>query len=146
MVQNISPQRINIQNISADEKNKRLNELRGKYKYFTPIPSNVTYVPLNNIIKPDNTIDDTIIKQIPSGAIIEIIRPNWDLFKLIGTNLNIAHLGFVVWENNIPYFIHASSDKMMVVKVPLLLYLKNAQSNPKIKGINIQTIVYTLYE
>lgn len=81
-----------------------------------------------------------IINQIPNGAIIEIVRPNWDLYKIIGTNMNVSHLGFVVWENNKPYFIHASSDKLMVVKTSLIDYLKNAKKNPTIKGINIQII------
>ena len=81
-----------------------------------------------------------IIKQIPNGAIVEIIRPNWDLYKVIGTNLNVSHLGFVVWEKDKPYFIHASSDKLMVVKTPLIEYLNIARDNPTIKGINIQII------
>ncbi len=138
---NLPISRVRLQALNNIERAKKLNVLHAKGADFKKELSTIAYVPLDKIFPNDDEVDMQIIKQIPNGAIIEIVRPNWDLYKVIGTNLNVSHLGFVVWENNQPYFIHASSDKLMVVKTPLLEYLKIAQKSPTIKGINIQIIL-----
>nr|WP_277619301.1 N-acetylmuramoyl-L-alanine amidase-like domain-containing protein [Legionella norrlandica] len=80
---------------------------------------------------------------MPNGAIIEIVRPNWDLRKEIGTALNISHLGFAIWINDKLYFRQASSQYGKVIDVPLIDYLDKARSSPTIKGINIQVVLPT---
>ena len=138
---NMPIERIRLTNAKDSEKTKKLASLREKAKKQKKSLSIIPYIPLNKIFPNDDTVDMHIVKQIPNGAIMEIIRPNWDLCKVIGTHLNVSHLGFVIWEDNKPYFIHASSDKLMIVKVPLISYLKIARENPSIKGLNIQIII-----
>ncbi len=81
-----------------------------------------------------------LFKQIPNGAIIEIVRPNWDLTKQIGTHLNISHLGFAFWQQGNLIFRHASSEARQVTETPFIHYLKKAKKSPTIKGINIQVL------
>lgn len=134
-------ERIRLQGEKDRNREKKLIALREKGKQQKKSLSVIPYIPLTEIMPSEDQVEMEIIKQIPSGAIMEIIRPNWDLCKVIGTHLNVSHLGFVVWENEKPYFIHASSDKLMIVKVPLVSYLKVARENPTIKGVNIQIIL-----
>lgn len=137
---NMPIERIRLEGLKDKEKKQKLINLRKKGKNQKKSMSIISYLPLTTILPRPDKVDMHIVKQIPNGAIMEIIRPNWDLCKVIGTNLNVSHLGFVIWENEKPYFIHASSDKLMIVKVPLINYLKIARESPTIKGINIQII------
>jgi len=73
---------------------------------------------------------------------MEIVRPNWNLQDKIGTNLHISHLGFIIWQDNQPYFRHASSESKKVVNVSLKSYLKDMLKSPTIKGVNIQIVPF----
>lgn len=126
---------------NKEKEQQALLTLRKQYKKVTKENSSIPYIPLDILFNEDGNPNMDIFKQIPNGSIVEIIRPNWDLRKLIGTNLNVSHLGFVIWENHEPFFINASSNKLMIVKTPLIEYLREAINSPTIKGINIQTIM-----
>jgi len=80
---------------------------------------------------------ERIQKQIPDGSIIEIVRPNWDLTKEIGTHLHISHLGFAFRTHQGLVFRNASSTLHKVADVPLDQYLQEASKNPTIKGIMV---------
>lgn len=98
--------------------------------------ASIPYIPTEKVIN-----DQNLINRIPSGAIISIVRPNWNLKKAIGTTLNISHLGFVFHKTDgTTIFRHASSLKGRVVDVPLVAYLNELQKNPTIKGIHILKI------
>ena len=100
--------------------------------------SALPYIELGEVI---NNYDD-FKKKLPSHAIVNIVRPNWNLKEKIGTNLNISHLGFVFYEQrtNKLSFYHASDVKLEVVKVELIDYLKKYQHSETIKGINVLSI------
>lgn len=98
--------------------------------------ASVPYLPLTRIFA-----HPEILKQIPSGAILNIVRPNWDLRKEIGTHLNISHTGFVIHKGNELFFRHASATNKKIEDVDLLTYLKKMANSPTIKGINILQIM-----
>lgn len=100
------------------------------------------YLPLTALFK-DNKPNLYLFSQIPSGAIIEIVRPNWDLRKQIGTSLNISHLGFAIRVKDQLIFRQASSEYAKVVDVPLIDYLQKTRTSPTIKGINVQRVLPT---
>jgi len=133
---------IRLRHATPQEEAERLALLKQKGQQLPITNSSIAYVPLTAIFNPEksaaNQVNDDILKQIPNGAIIEIIRPNWDLTKEIGTHLNVSHLGLAVWEKGTLYFIQASSAQHRVVQGSLVDYLRNAQASPTIKGINIQ--------
>lgn len=134
---------IRLQSDNKVEQEKRLVELKTKGSVFKITQSKVPYIPLSVLFLEHNKPNVHLFSQIPQGAIIEIIRPNWNLRQLIGTNLNVSHLGFAIWSKGQLLFRQASSQLGKVVDVPLIEYLKEAQKSPTIKGINIQIVLPT---
>jgi hypothetical protein len=133
---------IRLQNKDEAEAQKRLTELKTAGQKLGAFPAKIPYLPLTRLFE-DNRPNLYLFSQIPHGAIIEIVRPNWDLRKEIGTALNVSHLGFAVWVGSTLYFRQASSQLMKVVDVPLIDYLKEALKSPTIKGINVQVALPT---
>ena len=120
---------------------QRLSELVSKGKKLPSAISKIAYIPLRALFSRTKKPNYYLFSQIPNGSIIEIVRPNWDVSSVIGTNLNVSHLGFGIWRNKQLYFRNASSQDNKVMEVLLTDYLKKAISSPTIKGINIQVIV-----
>lgn len=119
---------------------ERLSELKAKSKNLEKTTAKLPYIPFSALF-PNNKANLYLFSQIPDGAIIEIVRPNWDLRKQIGTYLDISHLGFAFWDKGVLYFSQASSNYGKVVKVPLIDYLQEALASPTIKGINVQIVL-----
>ncbi len=132
--------RIRVSSLTAEKQIKRLKTLHIAGKKFKPEHAIVPYIPLNQLIDKKGQPRLYFLKQIPSGAIIEIVRPHWQLKNIIGTDLDISHLGFAFWKNNVLYFRQASSNAHKVIDIPLVTYLNEASKNPTIGGINIQII------
>lgn len=132
---------IRLQTENKEEQEKRLAELKAKGKKLKSVTSKIAYIPLTALFSEDGKPNVYLFSQIPNGAVVEIIRPNWDLRKQIGTALNVSHLGFAIWIKNTLYFRQASSQLGGVVDVPLADYLNEARNSPTIKGINIQVVL-----
>jgi len=132
---------IRLENIDKDLEKKRLQELKEKGQSLEVVKAKTPYLPLNKLLKKNREKNEYLFRQIPNGAIIEIIRPNWNLKGKIGTNLNVSHTGFAIWKKGILYYRNASSLEGKVVDVPLSDYLKKIINSPTIKGINLQMVV-----
>ena len=122
------------------ERAKRLESLKQAGVNLPKATSIIPYIPLTALFDRTGKANQYLFRQIPNAAIIEIIRPNWDLSKAIGTRLNVSHLGFAIWKNDKLYFRQASSTYGKVIDVPLIDYLRDALKSPTIKGINIQIV------
>jgi hypothetical protein len=138
--------RKNLETIRLQQANKakqeaRLAELKAKGAKLTVATEKVPYLPLTALFPEKNKPDMHLFDQIPNGAIIEIVRPNWNLREEIGTALNISHLGFAIRQNGQLYFREASSEQGKVVDVLFIEYLKKALESPTIKGINVQILL-----
>ncbi len=136
--QHFSTTIIRINHASSTEQVTRLASLKRKGAQLPLTLSTIPYIPLTALFNKSGQANQSLFKQIPNGAIIEIIRPNWDLTQQIGTHLNVSHLGFAIWKNNVLMFRAASSVDHCVMDVPLIDYLFAAQKSPPIGGINIQ--------
>ena len=78
------------------------------------------------------------VQLFPESGIVNIVRPNWDLTKVIGSHLNVSHQGFVIKKNNTLLFRHASSDgNKTITEIDLKEYLTKFLPSPTIKGINV---------
>lgn len=73
-------------------------------QHFQKQWAQVNYIPKENIIG-----DPKILDRIPTVSIFHIVRPQWDLKKAIGTQLDISHVGFLIRENGVLYLVHASN-------------------------------------
>ncbi|KTD07181.1 N-acetylmuramoyl-L-alanine amidase-like domain-containing protein [Legionella jamestowniensis] len=132
--------RLNSQN-SENEQLRRLTDLKNRGSTLPKINSELPYIPLTALFDAQGSANQYLFSQIPNAAIIEIVRPNWNLKEAIGTHLNVSHLGFAFWKNGTLYFREASTVHGRVIDVPLIDYLKEALSSPTIKGINVQVVV-----
>ncbi len=132
---------IRINSSDAAIQAARLTELKVKSTTLEITQSKVPYLPFTALFPEKNKPNLYLFSQIPDGAVVEIVRPSWDLRKQIGTFLDISHLGFVFWQKDTLYFSQASSQYGKVVIVPLIDYLAEATNSPTIKGINVQVVV-----
>ncbi len=116
---------------------KMLRELR---KTQTPEKNEIlTYITLEAIVSNENSLNH-IVKNIPSGSIINIIQSNSPLTYRTGSTFNVIHQGLCIHKNGIPYFRHASSTRLKrVVEIPPKKY-PNRLYYMYILGINILKI------
>lgn len=126
--------------LSLQQTNALLVELQSLAKHTTPVFSRLPYVPLTALFDKNGKAIASQFDKIPSGVVIEIIRPNWNLKQQIGTNLNVSHLGIGIRVNNVLMYREASSLDNKVEDQPLSQYLSEYLNSPTVKGINIQRI------
>ena len=131
------PSRIQIAGLSEGERRELLDELHAEGLRFSPEEATVPYVPLTALFAPGG---EKIFDRIPSGSVVNIVRPDWDLVAQIGTHLNISHQGFAVRKNGVLYFLAASEALRRVAMVPMTDYLRPYLDSPTIKGIDVLEI------
>lgn len=132
---------IRLDNADELRKKRRLTELKRSASKLEITSEKVPYLPFTALFPQKHKPNKYLFTQIPNGAIIEIVRPNWNLTQKIGTALNISHLGFAIWKKGQLYFREASSEYGKVVDVPLIEYLEKMEKNQTIKGINVHIVV-----
>jgi hypothetical protein len=131
-----------LKEISPAQAENLLQQLRACAKQVHAEKSQLPYLPLDKLFI-NGEPDENLFAQIPHGAIVEIVRPAWDLRDKIGTHLNVSHLGFVFRIKNDLIFRHASLLDKQVVDISLCKYLREiCLPNATIKGINIQSVSY----
>lgn len=133
--------RLRLLKANQATKLKHLKLLKQQTRGLPKVHAKLPYIPLTALFDNQGTPNLNLFNQIPDGAIIEIVRPNWDLKNKIGTNLDVSHLGFAIRHHNQLWFRNASSQWKRVVDEPLIAYLSKAQASPTIKGINIQVLL-----
>lgn len=131
---------IRLHPMDPDKQQNRLAELKSKGQSLEIREAQIPYLPLDQLFDAKRQANLYLFKQIPHGSIIEIVRPNWDLSKKIGTCLNVSHIGFAIWSEGILYYREASSSEGKIIDIPLITYLKQALDSPTIKGINVQVV------
>lgn len=127
-------EQIVIPNAPHDQRQELLDELKLQAYQFQVKTARVPYIPINDVIKNNSLLDN-----IPSGSIINFVRPNWDLTQQYGTHQNISHQGFVFKRDKTLVLRHASVSGM-VEEVKLIDYLKKFQNHPTLKGIHFLKI------
>lgn len=117
-----------------------LNDLKQKGQIFSPVESHLNYLPLSALFDAKGKAKQALFDKIPSGSVIEIVRPNWDLTKQIGTHLDVSHMGLAIRKKGILYYREASSLDKKVEDVPMADYLAGYLDSKTVKGINIEKI------
>ena len=130
------------------------------YKLLLPYKTNLTITDLADKLAKINVVlptEDSVVPYIPSDelltnfnkyilafpdiAIINIVRPDWDvteLYENYGTHLNISHLGICLKKQDELYFYHATSvNEKTVIVEKLTAYLTRYLNSPTVKGINV---------
>lgn len=137
----MSPERIRVFFYPGNKQAKQLLlALREQSSEVAPLKVSTPYIPLSAFFSANGVPNNTLFKQIPSGAVIEIVKPNWDLTRYIGTHLNVSHLGIAIRTSEGLMFREASLDKKRVIDIPLTSYLLMLYKLDASEGINIQAI------
>lgn len=124
---------LKLPDLSEDEKAERLNQLKQEADRFTQEEVFVEYLSTTEVLKDWQGFKNELNKKT---YILNIVRPNWQLKHLIGTNLNISHQGILEVAKDGIYFIHASSAGM-VKKVLLKSYLEKIKDSSTIRGFSL---------
>lgn len=122
---------------------QKLKDLKHSAAKFKPEEAVISYIPLSKLFDTKGDANQHLFKQIPHGSIIEIVRPNWNLTKQIGTSLHVSHIGFAIRKGKELYYREASSSENKIIDISLIAYLRAARQSPTIKGINIQIMERT---
>lgn len=133
--------RIRLPEASLEEKIQKLKALQREGRALKAEEANTPYIPLTALFNDKGEPNQALFNQIPDGAIIEIVRPNWDLTKQAGSHLNISHMGFAFREKGELRFRHASLLNKRTSDMSLIEYLASTRSSPTIRGINVQVVV-----
>lgn len=139
--QHVTSKIIRLNHTNKKIQTQRLIELKNKGEKLAKTYSSLPYIPLTILFDQQGHANKNLLAQIPHGAIIEVIRPNWDLQKQIGTHLNVSHIGFAFWKNGTLFFRNATSEYGKVIDIDFIDYFRKTQASPTIKGINIQIIL-----
>lgn len=132
---------INVPGLSMDEKHQLLLELRIQGRAFGSELSRLPYLSIDQALFPDGIANNALFARIPGGAIVNIVRPNWDLAATEGTHLNISHQALLLRKNGELYMRHATTGSpRKVVDQKLKDYLRVFIHHSTIKGINILEI------
>lgn len=115
-------------------------ELLQRTERFSKQSVKIDYIPLTVLFDDRGNPNNFLFAQFPDGAILEIVRPAWDLTQKIGTHLHVSHLGFIFRESGELIFRHASADYSCIVQVSLVEYLKSCRNVKSIGGVNVQTV------
>ncbi len=129
-----------LSSIKRSEAKLKLNDLHSLAEDLRDKTVCIPYLPLTELLDDQSKPNHKLFLQIPKDAIIEVIRPQWDLRDKIGTPLLVSHLGFAIWKNNQLIFRHVSQIEKIVIDLPLKDYLSRYLHHETVKGINIQKL------
>lgn len=132
-------EQIRLPGASVSLREARLHELHTKGQEFVDEPCDLWYLPWDVLFTKGEPVS-SLWDQFPAQAVIEMVRPNWQIRDKIGTCLNISHVGFLLRAQRHFYFYHASSSQAKVVKVPFEDYLKEFIQSDTLKGIYVRKI------
>jgi hypothetical protein len=124
---------IQINGIDETTRLSLLKELQAHANRYQPEKVSIDYLPIRDLVS-----QPELLSRIPSGTVVNFVRPNWNLADQIGTNLLISHQGFIFQQNGVTVLRHASSGgEKKVVEVPFIEYLRAVSPESTLKGIHL---------
>jgi hypothetical protein len=134
--QHLSLDRIQIPHLSVLEREKRLALLKKKgSKLAHSERVSIAYIPVTELLH-----DEQLRKKIPTGSLIFLVGHDDYLTYRIGTQMNVLHMGFAIWDNHQLYLRMASSRAECVLDVRLQDYLKTYLALGTLQGISVWAI------
>ncbi|AEF53980.1 N-acetylmuramoyl-L-alanine amidase-like domain-containing protein [Marinomonas posidonica] len=118
-----------------------LEKLHETGQHFQIAQADIPYVPLSALfLGPNKQVNQALLDRIPSGSVINMVRPNWALKKWIGTNLNVSHQGLVLRQGGRLILRHASVTHQKVVDEDFIDYFAQYDESSSLKGFNLQLV------
>lgn len=126
---------LRVSGLTNQERSERVLEWRAEGQRLSPQEARLDYVPIDWILK-----NSKWLNEIPHGAVVNFVRPNWDLTQVAGTHMNVSHQGFILRRNGNVYLRHASSGSSKVSEILFLDYLKTLANHPTLKGVHFLAV------
>lgn len=118
------------------DKQSWYQKVHGLEVKFPKEQTSIPYISGDDLIENPKLLD-----KIPSGVIFNDVRPNWDIKKDIGTDLDVSHQGILVRKDDgILYIRHAKSPSHGVVEEVFLEYLQDKKARVAEFGVNILAV------
>ncbi|WP_165942880.1 N-acetylmuramoyl-L-alanine amidase-like domain-containing protein [Marinomonas flavescens] len=143
-----------IQNITATPESKKtlLIALKKEGRSLKPESVSTPYIPLSAIFLQDqvarssvlqqrltySTINQALLNRIPTGSVISMVRPNYNVKRWIGTNMNITHQAIAIRKHGRLYIRNASLIMGKVVDQEFVHYFSRYLEGSSLKGFNVQ--------
>ncbi len=116
---------------SMEEKKLLIEELNLLSANYPSQIAKVPYIEINYLVA-----NPLLLNKIPTGSIVNFVRPNWDLTEAAGTHQNISHQGFLFRRGKILFLRHASTTGS-VQENHFIDYLKKFQNHATLKGVHL---------
>lgn len=120
------------------DKTERLRELHRLGSQLKVEQVSTAYVPLTALFNEQGDVNHALLDRIPSGAVISVVRPNYDVTEWIGTHLNITHQALAFRIHGTLYLRHASQTQREVVDQDFVEYFSHYLESASVKGFNVQ--------
>ena len=141
--QHIGDDVIHCDAASSNECLTLLTRLQAEGNVFVPEPAFLSYIPLTDLFLGEaKGTNQALLDRIPSGSVINMVRPDWPLKQWIGTNMNVSHQGIAIRKNGTLFLRHASVVHKKVIDENFSDYFSNFSSTSSLKGFNVQTLRY----
>ena len=115
--------------------------LRTYAKTSTATLSKLSYLPSKHLLDANGHIQSSIYAKLPATSIVEIVRHHWPNKNLLGTELDISHMGLLLKHNNTLILRHASEREGKVVDIDFARYVQSLQTQASFAGIHVEAIL-----
>lgn len=130
-----------LQPMSAEAVQQSLLALKQGANSVATEPVRLEFIPLNVLFNEQGEPTIFLFKQIPNGSIIELVTPDWDRTRDLGTFIDTAHMGFAFQTAQGLLFRDASPWRGSVGDQALIPYLRQFLHSRTVKGIHVLVAV-----
>ncbi len=120
---------------SQEQKQSLVEELHALASRYTQTEASVPYISIAFLLA-----HPELVNRIPTGSLVNFVRPNWDLTQTIGTHQNISHQALLIRKKGVLYQRHATSSGGAVQEIAFLEYLKKFENHPTLKGVHFMQV------
>jgi hypothetical protein len=129
------------ESLTPAERVQRVREWQSEGSAFRPEEASLEYIPFMAFFR-DGKPDQERAALIPNGSIVNIVRPNWDLTQIIGTQMNVSHqMLFFRDAEGKPYLRHASTTQKRVIDQDFFESMRSYLGHATARGIHVLRVL-----
>tara|TARA_A100001015_G_scaffold316942_1_gene432526 strand:- start:664 stop:1569 length:906 start_codon:yes stop_codon:yes gene_type:complete len=130
-----------LNDASNEKKQHRLDQLLLAVRHLVPLESHIDFITFEALFSLASTDRHLFYAAIPCGVIVEIVRRDWTIEDVIGTPLDVCHMGLIRQVGGEVYCQHASSLQGEVVMELCDDFFRSWLTLDSSSGINFQQII-----
>lgn len=102
--------------------------------------SSINYISAQQFLSATDIEKNVLLSKLPAISIVEFVRKNWQINDILGTDLAVSHVGFLIKTKKNLILRHASSQAGKVVDVNFKQYITSKIKQKSFAGFNIEKI------